>query len=69
MLVLDKGFCSTKNINAMLSDPQGIKFVIAMPFTHSFAKRQVESERKDIDRIENTIVIGKMFFADFEKRS
>ena len=58
MLVMDKGFCSTKNINAMLSDPSEIKFIIAMPFTHSFAKRQVDSERKDIDRLENTIVIG-----------
>jgi len=68
MLVLDKGFCSTKNINAMLSDPQGIKFVIAMPFTHSFAKRQVESERKDIDRIENTIVIGEDVFRGISKK-
>ena len=29
-----------------------------MPFTAAFAKKQVESERKDIDRVENTIVIN-----------
>lgn len=29
-----------------------------MPFTCAFAKKQVESERKDIDSIENTIVVN-----------
>jgi transposase len=58
-LVMDKGFCSVKNINAMLSDSQGFKFLIAMSFTLSFTKNQVASEQKDIDRLENTIVVGE----------
>jgi len=57
-IVMDKGFCSAKNINAMLTDPQGIKFLIAMSFTLKFTQKQVESEKKDIDCLENTIVIG-----------
>jgi len=57
-IVMDKGFCSTKNINAMLSDPQGLRFLIAMPFTMSFTKKQVDSERKGIDCFNNAIVIG-----------
>ena len=57
-IVMDKGFCSTKNINAMLTDPQGIRFLIAMSFTLKFTVQQVESEIKDIDCLENTIVIG-----------
>jgi len=57
-LVMDKGFCSTKNINAMLNDPAGIRFLIAMSFTLSFTQKQVDSERKDIDCLDNAIVIG-----------
>jgi hypothetical protein len=58
LLVMDKGFCSTGNIDAMLEDPNGIRFVIALPFTLSFAKKQVQSERKDIDQIVNAILVG-----------
>lgn len=57
-IVMDKGFFSTKNINAMLKKPVQYHFLISVPFTHHFAKKQVESERKDIDRIENTILTG-----------
>ena len=57
-IVMDKGFCSVKNINTMLSDKQGFKFLIAMSFTLKFTKEQVLSEKNDIDRLENTIVIG-----------
>lgn len=59
-VVLDKGFFSTRNINRMLKDSGNgsVNFLIAMPFTSSFAKQQVESERKDIDCVENTIVIN-----------
>jgi transposase len=42
----------------MLSDPQGIRFLIAMSFTLNFTQKQIESEIKDIDRFENVIVIG-----------
>ena len=57
-LVMDKGFGSVKNINTMLSKKNSIRFVIAVPFTLTFAKKQVESERKDINCVDNTIVIG-----------
>jgi len=57
---MDKGFFSTKNINYLLDDTQHnpINFLISVPFTSSFAKKQVESERKDIDCVEKTIVIN-----------
>ena len=58
-LVMDKGFCSKNNIDAMLEDKEEIRFLIAMPFTMAFAKNQVDSERKDIDSVDNTIVIGE----------
>ncbi|MDD2402891.1 MAG: IS1634 family transposase [Clostridia bacterium] len=58
LIVMDKGFFSTKNINDMLEDADNSRFIIAVPFTSGFAKKQVESERKDIDCLQNTIVIG-----------
>jgi hypothetical protein len=57
-LVMEKGFCSKNNIDAMLEDKEGIRFLIAMPFTMAFAKNQTDSERKGIDSVDNTIVIG-----------
>jgi transposase len=58
MTVMDKGFFSAKNINMRLSEDEGrrYKFLISVQFTSRFAKSQVESERKDIDRIENVIL-------------
>ena len=58
LIVMDKGFASKKNIDAMLDDKDGIQFLMALPFTMKFAKAQVEGERKDIDALKNTIVIG-----------
>jgi transposase len=57
--VMDKGFFSTKNVNAMLSEEQRADFIVAVPFTNKFAKVLIESERKDIDTLNNTIVNGK----------
>jgi transposase len=57
-IVMDKGFASTKNINAMLSKPLSIRFLLAIPFTMALADKQVESERKDIDCVDNAIAIG-----------
>ena len=57
--VMDKGFYSTKNVNAMLSERRQVDFIIAVPFTNGFAKGLVKSERKDIDTLNNTIVYGK----------
>jgi transposase len=57
MSVTDKGFYSLKNMRALL-DSENKRFIAAVPFTSSFAKRQVDGERKDIDQAQNTIVIG-----------
>ena len=57
LLVMDKGFFSAKNINGLL-DHSTLRFIIAVAFTSNFAKTQVSSESKDIDCVENTLVIG-----------
>jgi len=57
--VMDKGFFSVKNVNAMLSERHRVDFIVAVPFTSNFAKDLVKSERKDIDTLNNTIVYGK----------
>jgi transposase len=54
LAVMDKGFYSKKNVDSMLGD-ETKKFIISVPFTSAFAKNQVESERKDIDSVSNTI--------------
>jgi transposase len=57
-IVMDKGFCSTKNIKAMCKKDESVRFLIAMPFSHKFAKQQVERESNGINSIDNTITIG-----------
>jgi transposase len=57
-IVMDKGFCSTKNINAMCKRDKAVRFLMAMPFSHKFAKQQVEDEKDDINSVDNTITIG-----------
>ena len=57
-VVMDKGFCNTKNINTMCSPEMAVRFLLVMPFSHNFAKQQVVSEKKDIDTIDNTITVG-----------
>ena len=57
-VVMDKGFSSKRNIDAMLANPDGIRFLVSLPFTMKFALSQVESERKDIDTVENTMTVG-----------
>lgn len=59
LVVMDKGFFSTRNVNAMLNRTEPIRFIIAVPFTSQFAKRTVVSERKDIDHLQNTLVVGE----------
>ena len=58
IVVMDKGFFSTCNINAMLGKKHHSDFLISVPFTCAFARNQVKSERKDIDTLTNTIVSG-----------
>ena len=57
--VMDKGFFSARNIDAMMEEPQHIDFVIAVPFTSKFAKELVHSEREGIDTLSNTIVYDR----------
>jgi len=59
MAVMDKGFCSVANVNAMLNDCQSLRFLIAAPFTLKLAKELVECEKQTIDTISNTILIGE----------
>jgi hypothetical protein len=58
LLVMDKGFYSKKNVDAMLNDEANYQFIIPVSFTSRFAKNQIAGERKDIDRVSNTIVSG-----------
>ena len=55
-VVMDKGFYSQKNVDAMLDPKHPVHFLLSVPFTSAFAKRQVDSERKDIDQLEHTIL-------------
>ena len=56
LLVMDKGFSSRKNIEMLLR--RRLQFLLALPLTLAFTKKQIDSERKDIDRFANTIVNG-----------
>jgi transposase len=58
LTVMDKGFYSKRNVDTLLFEGNVRKFVIAVPFSSGFAKRQVDSERKDIDTIEKAIRLG-----------
>ena len=55
-VVMDKRFFSSRNVDEMLSPKRPVHFLISVPFTSSFAKKLVESERHSIDRLGNTIL-------------
>jgi transposase len=55
ILVMDKGFYSEKNVKLLLESYRGSEFLIAVPFTSSYAKELVEGERGKIERFENLI--------------
>lgn len=57
-IVMDKGFSRKDNIDAMLNDDNGIRFLISLPMTLNFTKEQISKSRDVIDTIENTIIIG-----------
>jgi len=57
LAVMDKGFYSKRNVDRMLFPVAGRKFIIAVPFTSNFARKQVEDERDGIDNIRNAVVI------------
>ena len=59
MIVMDKGFFSAKNVNMLLGKGEGslsCRFLLSVPFTTKFAKDQLESERKDIDSLDNVVL-------------
>lgn len=58
LLVMDKGFYSQQNVADMLAAEDAKKFIVAVPFTSGFAKKQVEHERQCIDSITKTLRIG-----------
>lgn len=59
-LVMDRGFFSLKNVNAMLgAGSLRTHFIISVPFNTRFAKEQIIHFRDRIDSIKNTITIGK----------
>jgi hypothetical protein len=57
LAVMDKGFYSKRNVDVLMSGRRQDKFIVAVPFTSKFAKNQVVSEGRDIDCIQNTIVV------------
>jgi transposase len=57
-IVMDKGFSRKDNIDAMLKDEDGIRFLIAIPLTLNFTKEQIEDKKYTIDSVNNTIVVG-----------
>jgi transposase len=58
LIVMDKAFGKIKNIDAMLSDKQDVRFLVATSFNLAFSCEAVKNERGTIDTIENTIIIG-----------
>ena len=55
--VMDKGFYSAANINAMMKKSDNYKFTIAIPFNVSKAKNAVETVKNAINLPSNTILI------------
>ncbi len=66
-IVTDKGFTSKRNIEAMLASGN-VEFIMALPFTLTFAENQVRSEKKDIADIRNTMMSGSDVFYGVTKR-
>lgn len=59
-VVLDKGFYSRQNIDDLLQDSGNgpVKFLLPVPLSAAFAKEQVAREGREIDSLENTMVIN-----------
>ena len=68
-IVMDKGFCSEKNIKAMCGKEASVRFLIAMPFSHKFAKQQIDREKNDINSVDNTITIGSDIIRGITKKT
>jgi transposase len=58
MIVADKGFFSEKNLNFMFDSNYDYKFVMPIPFTSGYAKKNVRNANNYIDNFDNTIITG-----------
>jgi hypothetical protein len=67
-LVMDKGFFSKNNVKNLLSGPLKSKFLLALPWTVSFAQEQVDREREGIDSPEKVILLGKEVLRGVSRR-
>ena len=59
-IVMDKGFCSTKNIKEMLSSNKD--FIIAVPFTFKWAKKEKDKLARNahrMERAEHLVTLGR----------
>ena len=55
VLVTDKGFYSGKNVKMLVEKYHGSEFLMAVPFTNTWARELVRKERDGIDRPSNLI--------------
>jgi transposase len=67
-LVMDKGFFSKSNVKNLLSGPFKSKFLLALPWTVSFAQEQVEREMEGIDSPDHVILFGKEVLRGVSRR-
>jgi hypothetical protein len=65
---MDKGFFSKTNVKNLLSGPLRSKFLLALPWTVSFAREQVDREREGIDSPEKEIFLGKEVLRGVSRR-
>jgi transposase len=56
LAVMDKGFFSKNTVDELLATNN--KFVMAVPFSNSFAKNQVSDLKNEIDDFSNSVIIG-----------
>ena len=57
-LVMDKGFSRKDNVDTMLADKDGIRFLLALPKTLNFVKEQIQYTSQTIDTLDNTLIVG-----------
>jgi transposase len=67
-LVMDKGFFSKNNVKTLLSGPLKSKFLLALPWTVSFAQEQVERELEGIDSPDRVLLFGKEVLRGVSRR-
>jgi transposase len=58
-LVMDKGFYSRNNVETLLGGDLNSNFIISIPLKNNIVKEKIEKCKAEIDRPENSIIIGK----------